>query len=166
MKVKDLAKLCGVSEQAIRQFYSRNNFTKVNGKWQPTEQEIESLLSYYQVNVSQVAKADESPIESDSDVISILGEQLSALQEQLKIKDQQIEELQSTISKQQGTIDNLIETNSNLVASNKALAATTALNTAAEKKELLLEQPSEQEQEVEQPRKRTFKEWWHDLWNG
>ena len=162
MKVKDLANLCGVSEQAIRQFYSRNGFTKVDGKWQPTEQEIESLLSYYHVEVSQAAKADESPSESDSDVIGILGEQLSALQEQLRIKDKQIEDLQSTVNRQADTINGLIETN-------KALAATTALNTAADKKELLLEQPSEDAEQqsdvVEQPRKRTFKGWWRDLWS-
>ena len=157
MKVKDLAKLCGVSEQAIRQFYSRNSFTKANGKWQPTEQEIESLLSYYHVDVSQAAKADESPSESDSDVISILGEQLSALQEQLRIKDKQIEDLQSTVNKQADTINGLIETN-------KALAASNAVQIAADKKELLIApQESEQEQSVTSEQPKDKKGFWARL---
>lgn len=139
MKVKELASICGVSEQAIRQFFSRNNFTKVNGKWQPTEQEVESLLSYYNVDISQAAKADESTFEPESSLVSLLGKQLATLQEQLEVKDKQIEELQGTISKQQSTIDNLIE-------SNKALAAANAVQIAADKKPLLVE-PQEQTQE-------------------
>lgn len=163
MKVKDLAEICGVSEQAIRQFYSKNSFTKVNGKWQPTEQEIESLLSYYQVDVSQVAKADESASENDLDAVSILKSQLDALQEQLRVKDKQIEDLQATINDQQGTISKQQDTISGLIETNKALAATTALNTAADKKEMLLEAPSES---VDKQKRRTLSEWWHDLWNG
>ncbi len=139
MKAKELANLCGVSEQAIRQFFSRNNFTKVNGKWQPTEQEIESLLSYYNVDISQATKVDESTIEPESSLVSLLEKQLATLQEQLEVKDKQIEELQGTISKQQSTIDNLIE-------SNKALAAANAVQIAADKKPLLVE-PQEQTQE-------------------
>ena len=171
MKVKDLAEICGVSEQAIRQFYSKNNFTKRNGKWQPTEQEIESLLSHYHVDLSQpdesnlrkLSKADESTSESALEAVSILKDQLDALQEQLRVKDKQIEDLQTTINDQQSTISKQQDTISGLIETNKALAATTALNTAADKKELLLEAPSEQ---IEQPQRRTFKDWWHDLWNG
>lgn len=163
MKVKDLAKICGVSEQAIRQFYSKNNFTKVGGKWQPTEQEIESLLSYYHVDVSQAVKADESASESDLSAVSILKSQLDALQEQLRVKDKQIEDLQTTINDQQDTISKQQDTISGLIETNKALAATTALNTAAEKKEVLLEAPRDA---TEQPQRRTFKDWWRDLWNG
>lgn len=167
MKVKDLANICGVSEQAIRQFFSRNNFTKVNGKWQPTEQEIENLLSYYHVDLSQAnesfAKADESTFASGNDAVSILKSQLDALQEQLKVKDKQIEDLQTTISDQQDTINSQQNTISGLIETNKALAATTALNTAAEKKEVLLEAPRDA---TEQPQRRTFKDLWRDLWNG
>ena len=162
MKVKDLANICGVSEQAIRQFFSKNSFTKVNGKWQPTEQEIESLLSYYHVEVSQAAKADESVSESDLSAVSILKSQLDALQEQLRVKDKQIEDLQTTINDQQSTISKQQDTISSLIETNKALAATTALNTAADKKELLLEAPSEQ---IEQPQRRTFKDHEHNCWN-
>ncbi|MBQ6390700.1 MAG: DUF5320 domain-containing protein [Eggerthellaceae bacterium] len=133
MKVSEIASKCGVSEQSIRAYYQREQVTKIGGRWQPTDEELDTLFPYYGVTqFAQENASENNEMQGNESLLAMLENQLDILKEQLKAKDSQIGELQNTISKQQETISELVETN-------KALAASNAVQIAADKKPLLVE---------------------------
>lgn len=168
MNVKELAAKAGVSEQAVREFAKKNNFRKKGRNWEPTQQQINLLITYYAAKKLGVENKDEESLrkslrentaqgkasnesnnasnessnEGKENLSELLFKELSILQEQLSAKDKQIENLQHTINE--------------LVETNKMLAGNAALNTAADKKDVLLSEATVIEEPREQKKKRGF----------
>lgn len=58
--VAELAEACGVSEQAVRRYSSRNGFRKSGGRWSPTEEQVRQLLAHHGVEVDSQPKTKQT----------------------------------------------------------------------------------------------------------
>jgi hypothetical protein len=56
LTIKEIAEICGVSEQSIRKWCAKHEVSQVAKQWKPSETDIESMFRHYGVEVSQVAK--------------------------------------------------------------------------------------------------------------
>ena len=96
--IKEIAEICGVSEQAVRGWCRRNNVAKdAKGSYEICESIESRIYQHYHVDVSQhVAKRAESCESTDTvnqAIIDLLRQEMNTKNEQLKAKDRLIEEL-------------------------------------------------------------------------
>ncbi len=107
MKTADqIARLCGVSPQAIREWCKKNGVRKgAKGRFLIDESTEALIFKHYGVELSQVAQdtqqADASQNKQIDALIDALRGELEARNEQLKEKDRQIERLQTALDQQQ-----------------------------------------------------------------
>ena len=165
--VKELAKLCNVTEQAIRAYLAQHNCAKVAGKWQPTQDELRTLFRHYGIDLALVAQATQDEAQATQDNCASNANAVAQVAQDKKIAGQtqnldlieelraQIEELKQDKRYLQQQNTDLQEQNKQLTLSvqsltetNKALAAANAVQIAADKKELLIE-PVETMQETQ-----------------
>lgn len=152
--VKELARLCNVTEQAIRAYLAQHNCAKVAGKWQPTQDELQELFRHYGVNVAQITQETQDNCAINAKNTNAVAqvaqdEKTAGQQRNLDLIEElraQIEELKRDKSYLQQQNTDLQEQNKQLTLSvqsltetNKALAAANAVQIAADKKELLIE---------------------------
>lgn len=154
-----LSKACGVTPQGINKFLEREGLKELgilDGNRRLYDEEVAKKVIEHFTKSSEtvtetvsVSETVTEPLIKSNDSFSDLKEEIIFLRSQLEEKDKQIEQL--------------IETNKVLSETNKALSAATTINTFAEKKEILLE-PQELQTEQKQS-KRSFSQWWRDLWS-
>lgn len=148
MNTKELAAQLGISEQALRQYFSKHHFRKKGGKWAPTEKQIDEVIEYYFSGSTKEERKNNASNERESasyessqdSIVDALNKELALLQEQLSVKDKEIERLHTHID--------------DLTSSLKALSANAALNSATDAKEKLLADVEQESQETKQ------KHWW------
>lgn len=56
LTIKEIAEICGVSEQSIRKWCAKHEVSQVAKQWRPSEADVEAMFEHYGVEVSQVAK--------------------------------------------------------------------------------------------------------------
>ena len=149
--VKEMAAICGVSEQAIRGWCRRNNVARdAKGKGFAINESTEmAILLHYGAISAKDTKANESINESSNETImmlKILQKELDFCREQLVAKDEQIATLQKSLE----------STTAALTSAQESVKAAQLLQANTEKKMQLIEQQTDPEQE-EEPRK---KHWW------
>lgn len=89
----DLAKLCGVSPQAVREWCRKNDIPRgAKGKFLIDDEAETALLRHYKGDVGK----SRSRVAQDS---GYLGTVIEVLREQLREKDRQIEQLQTALGK-------------------------------------------------------------------
>lgn len=95
-KVKELAFLCEVSEQAIRAWCRRNHVAKQGKAGFVIDSEVEqAILSYYHVDLGNKVAQDSKPAETGEKAVPwAVYEDLRA---QLAIKDKQISDLSEAL---------------------------------------------------------------------
>lgn len=142
----EIAKWCGVSLKSVNNWAAKNGVSKVGRYWKFTAEDVERICSYYDKEPLTVlnepsgedrnlneevresteepkeeknscSETNEEPEDPKEEVNEVLREEIAFLQEQLKIKDEQI---------------------AKLIDASKALSTSTAMITAADKKEILL----------------------------
>lgn len=134
--IKDIATECGVSVQAIRAWCRRNQVAKdAKGKWKLNESTLSLIYDYYQVNKgeSSESKSETACSSSESKLSDALQAEVDYLREQIAVKDKQIADLSSALVAAQDV--------------NKALSANAAMHTAADKKEELTLESTQQKME-------------------
>lgn len=134
--IKDIATECGVSVQAIRAWCRRNQVAKdAKGKWKLDESTLSLIYEYYQVKKGESSerKSETACASSESKLSAALQAEVDYLREQIAIKDKQIADLSTALVAAQD--------------SNKALSANAAMHTAADKKEELTLESTEQKLE-------------------
>ena len=114
--VKQMAQLCGVSEQAIRAWCIKNGIEKGSrGRFIIDDVSYTAILKHYAVELTQVAQdnaserkqtqAEESASTSQDkhigELIKTLQNELEQRNKQLEEKDRQIERLQTALDQQQ-----------------------------------------------------------------
>lgn len=149
MTIKELSKVCGVSEQAIRAWCRKNQVPKdAKGKGFAINESTEmAILLHYGAIETKDAKANERNLESNSEtryMVEILQKELDFYKNQMVAKDEQISTLQKSLE----------STTEALKVSQESLKASQVLQANAEKKLLQLE---EKEEEPEK------KSWWDKL---
>lgn len=140
MTIKELSKVCGVSEQALRKWCARNQVAKDVSQHYIINETIEkAILQHYgKVEGNQVAKHIETSCETNETMKDIV----EMLKRELEIKNKQIEEL-----------------NERLAESQKLLDQQQQLTAMQEQKLQFIEKKNE-EQAVEEPEK---KHWWQKI---
>lgn len=102
--VAEIARNCGVSPQAIRQWCARNQVAKNGKHWEINESVAQGIYEYYSVSLAQDAKdAKETYASNESETIEILREQLA-------VKDEQIAKLTQALlnAQEQGAAAQLL----------------------------------------------------------
>ena len=56
LTIKEIAEICGVSEQSIRKWCAKHEVSQVAKQWRPSEADVEAMFEHYGVEASQVAK--------------------------------------------------------------------------------------------------------------
>ena len=149
--IKQLAEVCGVSEQAIRAWCRKNQVPKVakgNGFAINETTEMAILLHYGAISTKD-AKENESSNESSSEtriMLEILQKELDFCRSQLEEKDKQLRVKDSQI----------VQLNERLAESQKLIDQQQQLNAIVEQKLSLLEK-KEDEPPAEQPKRH----WWN-----
>ena len=138
--ISEVSKIVGKTPQAVRAWCSKQGIERDGRKYLITREVLSSICAYYKIDLEKLSESDSessSDFESSSEsqdatalLIQVLREQLEIKDKQLEAKDKQIEELEATNA-------SLAENVKNLIDSNKALSASTAMATAADKKEIL-----------------------------
>lgn len=149
--VKEMAAICGVSEQAIRGWCRKNNVARdAKGKGFAINETTEmAILLHYGAISAKDTKANESINESSNETImmlKILQKELDFCREQLVAKDEQIATLQKSLE----------STTAALTSAQESVKAAQLLQANTEKKMQLIEQQTDPDPE-EEPRK---KHWW------
>lgn len=147
--IKELSKVCGVSEQAIRGWCRKNKVPKdAKGKGfvinETTEQ---AILLHYGAKCAKDAKANERNLESNSEtlfMLEILQKELDFCKKQLEAKDKQIVTLQKSLE----------STTEALASAQESVKAAQLLQGNTEKKLQLIEQQADEAAEFEK------KHWW------
>ena len=163
---KELAELCEVTPQSVRNYISKNERSEETkelcGKLVIEDSLAKDICEHFGKSLESVGESDKKETENqeetpkDSEVktdyvssdaaVNALVKQLEILQKQLEIKDKQIETLTDALA--------------NANESVKALAASNAMQTAAEKKEILL---AESVEDPQQSPKEEKKSWWQKI---
>ena len=157
--IRQIAKECGVSEQAVRAWCRRNNVAKdAKGSFAISESVKTAIYQHYHVveqnEVSQSAKASCETCEtSETILISMLQKELNLKSEQLAVKDKQIEELNARLA----------ESNAALVAAQQTAQAAQALHAGTIQQQLLTDEAGTDQQDQEPERKRG---WFSKLFRG
>lgn len=167
---KELAEICGVSSQSIRNFIKENNggeaTKEVRGRFVINENLARNVCEHFGKELPSQPKTkienEKSEPSKDEEVgdsgvaapflleqIRIKDEQIKALQEELKMSRESHEEQLRAKDEQLRSRDEQIE---KLLDTNKALSVSNAVQVAAEKKELLLVENQEEEKK-EEPKK-------------
>ena len=152
MTIKELSKVCGVSEQAIRGWCRKNKVPKAakgNGFAINETAETAILLHYGAIN----AKANESSSESKCEtmfLIEILQKELDFCKKQLESKDEQIVTLQKSLE----------STTEALKASQESLKASQLFQAQAESKLYQIEQQEKVAKDEEKIQESEKKHWW------
>ena len=151
--VKEMAAVCGVSEQAIRGWCRQNNVAKdAKGKGFAINESTEmAILLHYGVINAKDAKANESSCETFCESNESSYEtlkMLEMLQKELEAKDEQIAALQMLLQ----------STTAALVSAQESVKAAQLLQANTEKKLQLIEQQTDPEEEEPVEPKR--KHWW------
>ena len=150
--IKELSKVCGVSEQAIRGWCRKNKVPKdAKGKGYAINETTEqAILIYYGAkdakNVKD-AKANVRNHESNSEtlfMLEILQKELDFCKKQLEAKDEQIVTLQKSLE----------STTEALASAQESVKAAQLLQANTEKKLQLIEQQADEATEFEK------KHWW------
>ena len=134
--IKDIAAECGVSVQSIRAWCRRNQVAKdAKGKWKLDESTLSLIREYYQIEAgeSSESKSETACASSESKLSAALQAEVDHLRGQIAVKDKQIADLSSALVAAQDA--------------NKALSANAAMHTAADKKEELTLESTEQKTE-------------------
>ena len=166
LTVRQYARLAGVSWQSVYKRIKHGDAAlqpyiveQDNGKGKPQIFLKKDLLtSQPTVNQdSQPSQAAETP--SDSPLVAHLLEEVEYLKGQLATKDRQIESLLQSLQTEQ-------------VKAARLTARLTAPEDQEERRadpeivvDLAQEEDHAVDQRQEQPKRRTFLEWWHDLWS-
>lgn len=103
---EQIARLCGVSPQAVREWCRKNGVAKgAKGNFLFDESTEERIFKHYGVELSQVAKANaqdgESLRKQNETLIDMLRDELNARNRQLEEKDKQIAALSKALDQQQ-----------------------------------------------------------------
>lgn len=98
---EQIARICGVSPQAVREWCRKRNVRKdAKGKFLIDGKTETLILEYYgvtaQQEVAQDAQADSRYLDT---LIDLLRDELAVKDEQIREKDRQIEHLQASLSK-------------------------------------------------------------------
>lgn len=121
LTIKEIAEICGVSEQSIRKWCAKHEVSQVAKQWKPSETDIESMFRHYGVEVSQVAKpakpakpggfvgcetcetCAKPALEPGNAPKSVPWEVYEDLRRQLEVKDGQIANLSAALVSAQET---------------------------------------------------------------
>lgn len=103
---EQIARLCGVSPQAVREWCRKNGVAKgAKGNFLFDKSTEERIFKHYGVELSQVAKANtqdgESLRKQNETLIDMLRDELNARNRQLEEKDKQIAALSKALDQQQ-----------------------------------------------------------------
>lgn len=111
MTIKELAEVCNVSTQSIRNYCKRNNLTKQHNKQgKPTyvidEETEKAIISYFNSDSNkEVCKdtnqSNKALFEVMQSQIDDLRKQIQTLTEQLAVKDSQIQVLSDALAREQ-----------------------------------------------------------------
>ena len=93
--IKEIAEVCGVSQEAIRKWCRRNQVSKVGKHWELSETDVESIYRYYGVEVANRTQPSE-PTKSTCETNTT--ETIDILLEQLRAKDEQITNLTAALA--------------------------------------------------------------------
>lgn len=150
--IKELSKVCGVSEQAIRGWCRKNQVPKdAKGKGFAINESTEmAILLHYGAIDTKDAKEKESVSESNSEtllMLEILQKELDFCKKQLESKDEQIVTLQKSLE----------STTEALASAQESVKVAQLLQANTEKKLQLIEQQADEEAVTEEPKK---KHWW------
>lgn len=186
IETKELAEICGVSLKSVTKWAARNGVSKVGYRWNFTPNDCRKLFEYYKVEPDELPlnlineplneNEQELPlnedieeskeqsyeehstssklIEANEQLVEAYKRQVEILQEQVRIQGEQLEEKDKQIANQSAQITELISTN-------KALSASNAVHVASDKKDILLAEPQNsdnQEIDKKQP-------WWKKLFS-
>lgn len=155
---KQIAEECGVSVRAVTKKAEQNGTKKNGGRWIFTETEREALVSHFKRNETELQEQKQKQTEQKTELPNDKTEQngtvrfsLELIQEQMREQQKTIAALNERLAAQDEHIKSLLEINKQLTETNKALSAANAVNVAADKGELLIGRPIEEE-----PKKKGF----------
>lgn len=162
---KQIAEECGVSVRAVTKKAEQNGTKKNGGRWIFTETERKALVSHFKRNETELQEQKQNQTEQKTELPDDKTEQvpdeterngtarfsLELIQEQMREQQKTIAALNERLAAQDDHIKSLLEINKQLTETNKALSAANAVNVAADKGELLIGKPIEEE-----PKKKGF----------
>lgn len=143
--IKELAETCGVSEQAIRKWCTRNQVAKDVAQRYIIDKTTETaILQHYGKDTrNQVAQ----PTETSCETSETMKEIIEMLRKELEAKDKQIESLQHSLDR----------TTAALVSAQESIKAAQLLQANSEQKLKMIEKPAEEAER--QGRKHWWQRW-------
>lgn len=147
---KELAQKCGVSDRAIRDYTQKEGLGSKSGRsWKYSEEEAEAIIRHYsnfsgstEEDVEETCISEEAEVEDwklpEDTVSSVQAAKIETLETRITDFQERVQEQQEIIALLRQQLEAKDGQIAALQDTTKALSASTAMTTAADKKELIL----------------------------